>query len=151
MQVQVAKFARLLTGTASVMAMALSVPAQVLAQSVAVQPTPQWSGVWNAEGSLISLRVTHRNDQLHVEPLVTMGHEWRNSIGEVNGNSATLDVEYQGVVARVLVQLGTDNTAIVRPLSCQPDYHVVCALVQNQQALFRRAGAASARTGVSAN
>jgi hypothetical protein len=151
MQIQVAKFARLLSGTASVMAVALSLPAQVLAQSVTVQPPPQWSGIWNAEGSLISLRVTHLNDQLHVEPLVTMGHEWRNSIGEVNGNTATLDVEYQGVVARVLVQLGTDNTAMVRPLSCQPDYHVVCALVQNQQALFRRSAAASARTGVSAN
>jgi len=151
MQIQVAKFASLLSGTASIMAVVLSLPAQVLAQSGTGLTPSQWSGVWNAEGSLISLRVTQLNDQLHVEPLVTMGHEWRNSIGEVNGNTATLDVEYQGVVARVMVQLGSDNTAMVRPLSCQPDYHVVCALVQNQQALFRRSAAASARTGVSAN
>jgi len=60
--------------------------------------------------------------------------------GPINGTSATIDVEYQGVVARVLVQLGESGTAMVRPLSCQPDYHVVCALVQNQQARFFRLG-----------
>ncbi len=148
MQIQVVKFTRLLTRTTGVMAMALGFPAQMLAQSADAQSTPQWSGIWNAEGSLLTLRVTHQNDQLNVEPLVTMGYEWRNSVGEIKGNSATLDVEYQGVVARVLVQLGNDNTAMVRALSCQPDYHVVCALVQNQQALFRRTGSANAQSGV---
>jgi hypothetical protein len=34
------------------------------------------------------------------------------------------------------VQLISDSSAIVRSLSCQPDYHVICTLVQNQQALF---------------
>jgi hypothetical protein len=148
MPMRVTKFARLLTRTTGVMAMTLGLPAHILAQSDSAQPAPQWSGIWNADGSPITLRVTHQNDQLNVEPLVTMGYEWRNSIGEIKGNSATLDVEYQGVVARVLVQLGNDNTAMVRALSCQPDYHVVCALVQNQQALFRRTGAANAQTGV---
>ncbi len=148
MPMQVTKLARLLTRTTGVMAMTLGLPAQILAQPDSAQPAPQWSGIWNADGSPITLRVTHQNDQLNVEPLVTMGYEWRNSIGEIKGNSATLDVEYQGVVARVLVQLGNDNTAMVRALSCQPDYHVVCALVQNQQALFRRTGAASAQSGV---
>ncbi len=148
MQIQVVKFTRLLTRTTGVMAMALGLPAQILAQSGIAQPAPQWSGIWNAEGSLLTLRVTHQNDHLNIEPLVTIGYEWRNSVGEIKGNSATLDVEYQGVVARVLVQLGNDNTAMVRALSCQPDYHVVCALVQNQQALFRRTGSANAQSGV---
>lgn len=148
MQIEVTKFARLLTRATGFMAVALGLPAQILAQSGTDQSTPQWSGIWNAEGSLLTLRVTHQNDQLHIEPLVSMGYEWRNSIGEIKGDSATLDVEYQGVVARLLVQLGNDNTAMVRALSCQPDYHVVCALVQNQQALFRRTGAVSAQSGV---
>jgi hypothetical protein len=148
MQILVTKFARLLTRTTGVMAVALGLPTQIGAQPGSALPTAQWSGIWNAEGSLLTLRVTHHNDQLLVEPLVTMGYEWRNSVGEIKGSSATLDVEYQGVLARLLVQLGDDNTAMVRALSCQPDYHVVCALVQNQQARFRRTGAASPQTDV---
>jgi hypothetical protein len=35
-----------------------------------------------------------------------------------------------------MVQLTSPSTAIVRSMSCQPDYHVVCTLVRNQQARF---------------
>lgn len=125
-----------------IFALTLGSPHVSLAQSAGTSLTPQWSGIWNAEGSLLTLRVTHSEDQLHVEPVESLGFIWRNSIGHINGNSATIDVEYQGVVATVLVQLGEGGTAMVRPLSCQPDYHVVCALVQNQQARFRKVGEA---------
>lgn len=122
------------------LALSLGLPLHGHAQVPLTPPAPQWSGIWNAEGTLLTLKVTHKDNQLHVEAQESMGYLWRNGVGTVNGNSATLDVEYQGVVARVMVQLGEDGTAMVRPLSCQPDYHVVCALVQNQQARFLRLG-----------
>jgi len=120
------------------LSLGLASPGQ--AQSGGTAPAPQWTGIWNAEGTLLTLKVTHKDNQLHVEAQESMGYFWRNGVGTINGTSATIDVEYQGVVARVLVQLGESGTAMVRPLSCQPDYHVVCALVQNQQARFFRLG-----------
>jgi hypothetical protein len=96
----------------------------------------RWNGIWTAEGTSLTLRVTSRDQQLHIEPVADMGFIWRNSTARVNGDSATLQIEYEGVIATVLVQLGAANTAMARPLGCQPDYHIVCALVQNQQARF---------------
>jgi len=127
------------------LALSLGLPAHTLAQSAGSALSPQWSGIWNAEGTQLTLKVTHQAGRLHVEPMESLGHIWRNSVGYINGSSATIDVEYQGVVATVLVQLGQEGTAMVRPLSCQPDYHVVCALVQNQQARFRKVGDAVAQ------
>ncbi|MCB1664882.1 MAG: hypothetical protein KDI28_03845 [Pseudomonadales bacterium] len=95
-----------------------------------------WSGVWQVEGSPFTVRVTSHDNLLHVEPVESMGFIWRNTPGRISGNNATFEVEYQGVTATVLVQKADEDTAIARPLSCQPDYHIVCALVQNQQALF---------------
>ena len=137
MQIHFENVAQRLSPASCWLAVALCLPIQSFAQTPV---DPQWSGIWNAEGSLLTLRVTHLDDQLHVEPVESLGFQWRNSIGHINGNSATINVEYQGVVATVLVKLGEGGTAMVRPLSCQPDYHVVCALVQNQQARFRKVG-----------
>ena len=104
------------------------------------QVDSDWSGVWNAEGTLFSLRITQMNDQLLIEPLETLGFIWSNGLGRIHGEgedqSATVDVDYQGVKGTLLVQLGEEGTATVRPVNCQPDFHVVCALVQNQQARF---------------
>jgi hypothetical protein len=96
----------------------------------------RWDGIWSAEGTSLTLKVTALNQQLHIEPVADVGYIWRNSTARVNGDSATLQIEYEGVTATVLVQLGEANTAMARPLGCQPDYHIVCALVQNQQARF---------------
>ncbi len=96
----------------------------------------QWEGLWQAEGTLFQLRVRALNNTLQIEAVESLGFEWRNSAGQINGNSATFEVEYQGVTATVLVQKNDAVTAIARPVTCQPDYHVVCALVQNQQARF---------------
>jgi len=98
----------------------------------------RWLGIWQAKDSLFSLRIVTRDDFLHIEPVETLGFQWRNSPGRISGDSASFNVEYQGVLATVHVQLGEDGTAIARPVSCRPDYHVVCALVQNQQALFKK-------------
>ncbi|MGB4246443.1 MAG: hypothetical protein WBJ75_01895 [Pseudohongiellaceae bacterium] len=114
-------------------------------------PTKSWSGVWQAQGTPFTLRVTRQDDQLHIEPLESMGFIWSNGIGKINGDSATVEVNYQGVVGTILVQLGDGDTAMVRPLSCQPDYHVVCALVQNQQARFVKMDAAGAQTADATN
>ncbi len=109
-------------------------------------PAKNWSGVWQAQGTPFTLRVTRQDDQLHIEPVESLGFIWRNGVGKISGDSATVEVHYQGVVGTILVQLGEGDTAMVRPLSCQPDYHVVCALVQNQQARFVKIEAAGAQT-----
>jgi hypothetical protein len=98
----------------------------------------RWLGVWQAKDTLFTLRLVAKDDFLHIEPVQSLGFLWRNSPGRVNGDSAAFNVEYQGVLATVHVQLGEDGTAIARPVSCRPDYHVICALVQNQQALFQK-------------
>lgn len=95
-----------------------------------------WAGLWQADGSLFTLRVVSKENLLHVEAVDSMGMQWRNSAGRINGDSVSFDVQYQGVTATVLVKKAEKNIAIARPISCQPDYHLVCALVQNQQALF---------------
>ena len=128
-----------------------SVAAQAQTQSQLQVPTKNWSGVWQAQGTPFTLRVTRQNDQLHIEPLESMGFIWSNSVGKISGDSATVEVNYQGVVGTILVQLGEGDTAMVRPLSCQPDYHVVCALVQNQQARFVKVDTAGAQTADATN
>lgn len=65
-----------------------------------------------------------------------MGLVWTTRKGMIAGDSATIEVEYQGVIGRVFIQMLDDRTAVARALSCQPDYHVICALVRNQQARF---------------
>lgn len=108
--------------------------------SQAIAADERWLGVWQAKDTLFTLNVVARDDFLHIVPVQTLGFQWRNSPGRINGDSALFNVEYQGVLATVHVQLGEGGTAIARPVSCKPDYHVVCALVQNQQALFKKIG-----------
>lgn len=98
--------------------------------------TSVWEGEWQAENTLFSLRVIPRGSQFVIEPVSSLGLEWTSSGGAISGNSGTINVEYQGVSAQVLVQLISHSSAIVRSMSCQPDYHVICTLVHNQQALF---------------
>lgn len=123
----------------------------VAAQAQTVTPAKSWSGIWQAQGTPFTLRVTRQNDELHIEPLESMGFIWSNGVGKISGDSATVEVNYQGVIGTILVQLGEGDTAMVRPLSCQPDYHVVCALVQNQQARFLKMDAAGAQTADATN
>ncbi len=103
----------------------------------------RWSGVWTAQDTPFTLRVSHLEEGLFiVEPVETMGLVWTTRNGVISGDSATIEVEYQGVTGRVLVQLIDGKTAVARAMSCQPDYHVVCALVRNQQATFLKSSLA---------
>jgi hypothetical protein len=95
-----------------------------------------WYGEWQAENTTFVLRVLPENNRFVIEAVQPLGLGWTSSNGIINGNSGTINVEYQGVTALVMVQLVTHSSAIVRSMSCQPDYHVVCTLVRNQQALF---------------
>ena len=125
---------------------ALSIGLMYSVTNTASAADERWLGVWRAKDTLFTLRVMARDEFLHVEPVQSLGFLWRNSPGRINGDSAMFNVEYQGVVATVHVQLGENGTAIARPVSCRPDYHVVCALVQNQQALFQKVSDAAQST-----
>ncbi|MEX0739437.1 MAG: hypothetical protein WD071_08855 [Pseudohongiella sp.] len=95
-----------------------------------------WHGEWQAEDTDFTLLVLPSGTNFRLEPMLPAGIEWQAGEGIINGSSGTVEVRYQGVVAQVLVQLTSPETAIVRSMACQPDYHVVCTLVRNQQARF---------------
>ncbi|KKO06947.1 hypothetical protein LCGC14_0061330 [marine sediment metagenome] len=95
-----------------------------------------WHGEWQAEDTDFTLLVLPSGTNFRLEPLRPAGIEWQAGEGLINGSSGTVEVSYQGVVAQVMVQLTSPETAVVRSMSCQPDYHVVCTLVRNQQARF---------------
>lgn len=97
-----------------------------------------WQGEWLAEGTDFRLRVIPDGNQFQVEPVFPLGLNWKAGTGMISGNSGTINVEYEGVTAQVMVQLIDIDSAIVRSMSCQPDYHVICTLVRNQQARFIR-------------
>jgi hypothetical protein len=95
-----------------------------------------WLGEWLAEGTDFRLRVIPQGNRFQVEPVFPLGLNWKAGLGTINGTSGTIHVEYEGVTAQVMVQLTEPGSAIVRSMSCQPDYHVICTLVRNQQARF---------------
>lgn len=118
---------------------ALSCACMAAATSPAsAQPAAEsvWQGEWQVEETTFTLRVSTEGNRFFIEPVRPLGLEWTTSNGIIDGNNGTIQVEYQGVSAQVMVQLITDTSAIVRSMSCQPDYHVICTLVRNQQALF---------------
>lgn len=108
------------------------------ATQVAQFNSSAWDGEWQAENTTFILRVIPEGNRFAVEAVQPLGLGWTSSNGIINGNSGTINVEYQGVTALVMVQLISHSSAIVRSMSCQPDYHVVCTLVRNQQALFNK-------------
>jgi len=95
-----------------------------------------WNGEWLAEGTDFRLRVIPQGNLFLVEPVFPLGLNWKAGHGTINGSTGTIHVEYEGVTAKVMVQLTDSSSAIVRSMSCQPDYHVICTLVRNQQARF---------------
>ncbi|MDT8429794.1 MAG: hypothetical protein RQ757_13645 [Pseudomonadales bacterium] len=120
------------------------IPAHSLAQDTTeTQEKSNWSGIWNAENTLLTIKVWSDGQRFVVDPVETMGLVWNTSNGRINGSSAFIEVEYQGVSARVIVDQIDRDTAVARALSCQPDYHVICALVRNQQARFVRTNSVS--------
>ena len=112
-----------------------AMPLAAFAQSA---PLSVWQGEWQVEATLFTLKVSTEGNRFFVDPVRPLGIEWTSTNGTIDGNTGTIQVKYQGVSAQVMVQLISDSSAIVRSLSCQPDYHVICTLVQNQQALFTK-------------
>jgi len=97
-----------------------------------------WSGVWVADGSNFTLKLNQQGDKLHLQAIETLGFAWRNSVGVVNEENASFIVEYQGARATIVVVKTPNGTAIARPRNCTPEFHIICALVQNQQASFTK-------------
>lgn len=123
-----------ITSLALVLAVSLSSFNVVAQEPVAAS----WSGVWVADGSNFTLRLHQQDDKLHLQAIETLGFAWRNSVGVVNGENASFIVEYQGARATIVVVKTPDGTAIARPRNCTPEFHIVCALVLNQQASFTK-------------
>lgn len=95
-----------------------------------------WAGEWRVENTNFVVRVEPQGNRFVVHPVQPLDMGWNSSNGIINGNSGTINVEYQGVSALAIVRLLSPATAMISALSCQPDYHVVCTLISNQQALF---------------
>lgn len=112
-----------------------------IADETVQAPAGDWTGLWQAdtEDMDLTLRVISDGEKFTVEEVMPVGMGWEVDNGAISGQSGVIDVFYQGVTAQVLVQLLDSNTAIIRSMSCQPDFHVVCTLVRNQQARFIRA------------
>lgn len=97
-----------------------------------------WNGVWNAEGTLFTIAVEVTDNVMHVTKIETMGFEWSNQPGVVDGNVVTVAVEYAGVSGTIQAELIDADTAIAFAATCLPDYMVICALAKDRQAIFRR-------------
>lgn len=97
-----------------------------------------WNGVWTAAGTLFTIRVEVADNIMKITQIETMGFEWTNEDGQVNGNIVTVKVDYAGVTGIIQAELLDANTAVAFADSCTPDFMVVCALAKGRQAIFRR-------------
>ena len=98
----------------------------------------QWNGVWNAEGTLFSIAILIENDEMKVTQIESLGFEWTNENGKIDGNIATVEVDYAGVTGTIRAELIDANTAVAFAASCMPDFMVMCLLSKDRQAIFRR-------------
>lgn len=100
-----------------------------------------WNGIWTAEGTLFTLGITVENGLMKVQQIETMGFEWTNQDGKVEGNIVTVEVEYGGVTGIIQAELIDANTAVAFAAVCKPEFMVVCALAKDRQAVFRKTAA----------
>jgi len=75
---------------------------------------------------------------MKIRQIESLGFEWTNSDGVVEGNIARVEVEYAGVSGIIQVELIDANTAVAFAATCTPEFMVVCALAKDRQAVFRR-------------
>lgn len=97
-----------------------------------------WEGEWLAEGTLFRIGVKVEDGLLKVSQLESMGQVWSNQDGEIDGNVATVQVDYAGATGIIQAELINDDTAVLFAASCQPDFMVVCVLSKDRQAVFRK-------------
>ena len=97
-----------------------------------------WDGIWVVEGTLFSIAVAIENEEMKVRQVESLGFEWSNQNGKVEGNVVTVEVEYAGVVGTIQAELINANTAVAFAATCLPDFMVVCMLSKDRQAIFRK-------------
>ncbi len=102
------------------------------------QTASVWDGKWIAEGTLFQIGVIVVNGIMKVEQIESMGQIWTNEDGEVDGNVATVSVNYAGATGIIQAELIDETTARAFAASCVPDFMVVCVLSKDRQAIFRK-------------
>tara|TARA_B100000676_G_C17788201_1_gene685574 strand:+ start:423 stop:710 length:288 start_codon:yes stop_codon:yes gene_type:complete len=91
-----------------------------------------------AEGTIFRVRLEVEGSRLIVHQLESMGFDWTNEIGHLEGNVATISVEYAGVKGIIQAEFFDDTTASVSAASCIPDFMVICLLAKDQKAIFKK-------------
>lgn len=127
--------ARALLTAALVWISAMAVQAQE-----SVSSADRWDGVWTAEGTAFSIRVIRQDQRMFVMPEQSMGFVWNSGIGTISGDTATIEVEYQGARGTIVVTQNGGGIATARALNCLPETHLMCALARGQQVRFFKQG-----------
>ena len=97
-----------------------------------------WNVTWLAQGTLFSVEVVVRDSSFRVNQVQSLGFVWSSKPGRIDGDRATMEVQYAGVTAVLLARLTGPDTAVVEAASCIPEFMLVCALAKGQQAYFVR-------------
>ena len=97
-----------------------------------------WNGYWAIEAFNFMIEVDATANTFEVIPVLPATLPWTPDTGEIRDGKGYINVEYQGVSADLLVELTDANTALVQPVNCMPEYHMLCALAQNQRAILTR-------------
>ena len=100
------------------------------------------NGQWVAEGTVFRVRLEIDGSSVIVHQLESMGFDWTNEIGHIEGNIATISVEYAGVKGVIQAEFFDETTASVSAASCTPDFMVICLLAKDQKAIFKKISAA---------
>ena len=122
-----------------ILALLLLLPAQMV--SAQDDYAGAWDGTWIAEGTLFTIRVAVSNGAMTITQVESLGFEWSNQAGVVNGDVVEVEVQYAGVSGIIQAQLVDEDTAIAFAKTCLPDFMVVCVLAKDRQAVFRRTSA----------
>ena len=99
-----------------------------------------FNGVWTADGTIFTIGIAVEDGVLKITQMESLGFEWTNADGKLEGNVATIEVDYisAGVTGIIQVELIDANTAIAFVPTCTPDFMVACLLAKGRQAVFRR-------------
>jgi hypothetical protein len=97
-----------------------------------------WEGNWITEGSLFEVGIEIENSVMTISQVESMGFVWTSKSAKVEGSIATVEIEYGGVTGVAQAELVSEDTTVVFPLSCEPNYMVICLLTKDQRVIFRK-------------
>lgn len=100
-----------------------------------------WAGEWLVEGTLFRIGVEVEGDTMTIRQIESLGFLWTSGNGRIDGNVATVEVEYAGVTGMIQAELVGPSTAVAFAATCLPDFMVVCLLARDQQAVFLKVAA----------